>query len=72
MNKDDSLYNQALQELTKLDFMTQSRIATVYRDFYDEFKEFFEKFKDKNAVVKQDDIQEFFAYLKTKQNDILI
>ena len=61
-----------MQELTKLDFMTQSRIATVYRDFYDEFKEFFEKFKDKNAIVKQDDIQEFFTYLKTKQNDIVI
>lgn len=59
-------------ELTKLDYMTQSRIATVYRDFYDEFKEFFSKFKDGNTLVKQDDVQEFFAQLKLKRSDFSV
>lgn len=58
-----------MQELSKLDFATQSAIAGLYRDFYDDFKEFFEKFQ--GTLITQDHIQEFFAYLKTKKKDVL-
>ena len=66
-NNDESIYGQALVQLNKLDYMTQSRIATLYRDFYDDFKEFFEKFIDQNTVITQNHIEQFFDYLKNKE-----
>jgi glutathione peroxidase-family protein len=68
--QDQSLYVKGMQELSKLDFTTQTAIASLYRDFYEDFKEFFEKFKEQNIVITQVHIQEFFAQLKGKNKDI--
>ena len=57
--------------MSKLDYMTQTHIATIYRDFYEDFNAYSSKFKDENKVVTQEDVMEFFEYLKEKKKEVV-
>jgi len=61
-----TLYSKGMQELGKLDFFTQTKIAGLYRDFHDDFKEYFDKI-GAGTLITQDHIKEFFQYLESKR-----
>lgn len=49
--KPQALYEESLNEFSKLDFVTQSNIANLYREFYTEFIEFSRPFVEKNEII---------------------
>ena len=59
------IYDKALNELAKFDYFTQSQVASLYRDFYDEFKEYFHRFSEENKVITSEVIYYFYLiYIK--------
>ncbi len=70
-NYENSIYGKAMKEMSKLDYMTQTQIAAIYRDFYDDFNNYFAKFKEEGKVITADNVQEFFEYLKEKKKDVV-
>jgi len=62
-----SVYENAMKEMTKLDYSTQSQIASIYRDFYDDFIGYFHKFSEQQQIITPDNIKEFFDHLKEKK-----
>ena len=50
-NMPKPLYEESLQEFSKLDFITQSNIANLYREFYSDFLEFSKPFVEKNEII---------------------
>jgi len=66
MTGEDTLYKKGMEELGKLDFFTQSKIAGLYRDFHDDFMEYFNKM-EAGTLITQNHVQEFFQYLQNKK-----
>lgn len=62
---ENSLYDQGLKELGKLDFMTQSNIANIYRHFYNEFLEFSKSFIENDIVITQE-VFKYYDLFKKK------
>lgn len=46
-----NLYELAVDEMSKLDYMTQVQMVGMYRDFYEDFKEFFRSFAENDKVI---------------------
>lgn len=61
--KNNLLYDQSMKEFSKLDFVTQSNIANLYRDFYAEFLEFSRPFVEKSEIITKN-VKIFFHFLK--------
>jgi len=45
-----SVYDNAMKKMTKLDYSTQSQIASIYIDFYDDFIGYFHKFSEQQKL----------------------
>jgi hypothetical protein len=50
-NKPKPLYEESLNEFSKLDFLTQSNIANLYREFYVDFIEFSKPFVERDETI---------------------
>jgi hypothetical protein len=51
---ENSLYERGLKAFDNLDFVTKSNFAHAYKNFEDNFKSFFNKFRENDIVVTTD------------------
>ena len=48
-SENQTLYDKGLKEMSKLDYMTQMKISSIYRDFYEDFKDYISKLNEQDS-----------------------